>query len=57
MELKGAQQKAELANDKEAMLAELEAQKEEMRKQILAELQAQIQTNKVEVSKDEEKSE
>lgn len=57
MELKGAQQKAELANDKEAMLAELEAQKEEMRRQILAELQSQIQTNKVEESKDEEKSE
>ena len=53
MELKGAKQKAELANDKEAMLAELEAQKEEMRKQILAELQAQVMAE----SKDKEKSE
>lgn len=43
MELKGAQQKAELASDKEQMMADLEAQKEEMRKQILAELQAQAQ--------------
>ena len=43
MELKGAQQKAELASDKEQMMAELEAQKEEMRRQILAELQAQSQ--------------
>jgi signal peptidase len=56
MELKGAKQKAELANDKEAMLAELEAQKEEMRKQILAELQAQAKAEAA-VSKDEEKSE
>ena len=53
MELKGAKQKAELASDKEAMLAELEAQKEEMRKQILAELQAQAKA----MSNDEEKSE
>ena len=66
MELKGAKQKAELANDKEAMLAELEAQKEEMRKQILAELQAQakqqvetpvVEEAVLEESKDEEKSE
>lgn len=56
MELKGAKQKAELANDKEAMLAELEAQKEEMRKQILAELQAQAKAEAA-VSNDEEKSE
>jgi signal peptidase len=56
MELKGAKQKAELANDKEAMLAELEAQKEEMRRQILAELQAQAKAEAA-VSKDEEKSE
>ena len=41
MDLKGAQQKEALASDKEQMMAELEAQKEEMRKQILAELQAQ----------------
>ncbi len=41
MDLKGAKQKAELASDKDAMMADLEAQKEEMRKQILAELQAQ----------------
>lgn len=53
MELKGAKQKAELASDKEAMLAELEAQKEEMRRQILAELQAQAKL----ASNDEEKSE
>lgn len=41
MELKGAKQKAELANDKEAMLSEVEAMKEEMRKQLLAELAAE----------------
>lgn len=41
MELKGAKQKAELANDKEAMLSEVEAMKEEMRKQLLAELVAE----------------
>lgn len=41
MELKGAKQQAALATDKEAMLADIEAQKEEMRKQILAELKAQ----------------
>ena len=41
MELKGAKQKAELASNKEAMLADLEAQKEEMRKQLLAELMAE----------------
>lgn len=47
MELKGAKQKAELASNKDAMLADLEAQKEEMRKQILAELKAQ-QNNEAE---------
>lgn len=52
MELKGAKQKAELATDKEAMIADLEAQKEEMRKQILAELQAQ-QKQEVEENKEE----
>jgi signal peptidase len=58
MELKGAKQKAEIANDKEAMLAELEAQKEEMRKQILAELQAQVKAEAQNAeSTDEEKSE
>ena len=41
MDLKGAKQKAELASNKEVMMADLEAQKEEMRKQILAELKAQ----------------
>lgn len=41
MDLKGAKQKAEMANDKDAMMAELEAQKEAMRQQILAELAAQ----------------
>lgn len=41
MELRGAKQKAELANDKDAMMAELEAQKEAMRQQILAELASQ----------------
>lgn len=41
MELKGSKQKAALATDKEALLAEVEAQKEEIRKQLLAELQAQ----------------
>lgn len=41
MELKGAKQKAELANDKEAMLSEVEAMKEEMRKQLIAELAAE----------------
>jgi signal peptidase len=58
MELKGAKQKAELASDKEQMMAELEAQKEEMRRQILAELQAQSQgqaTNGEESNKDESK--
>lgn len=43
MELKGAKQKAEIASDKEAMMADLEAQKEEMRKQLLAELMAEKQ--------------
>ena len=47
MELKGAKQKAELVSNKDAMLADLEAQKEEMRKQILAELKAQ-QNNEAE---------
>lgn len=41
MELKGAKQKAELASDKEAMMSEVEAMKEEMRKQLLAELAAE----------------
>lgn len=41
MDLKGAKQKAEMASDKDAMMAELEAQKEAMRQQILAELAAQ----------------
>ena len=41
MELKGAKQQASLALDKEAMMAELEKQKEEMRKQILAEMAAE----------------
>lgn len=57
MELKGAKQKAELASDKETMLAELEAQKEEMRRQILAELQAQVKAEAAKQSTDEEKSE
>lgn len=62
MDLKGAKQKAELASNKEVMMADLEAQKEEMRKQILAELKAQqaaLDENKKEqkvedVSDDEE---
>lgn len=41
MELKGAKQKAEIASDKEAMMSEVEAMKEEMRKQLLAELAAE----------------
>lgn len=53
MDLRGAKNKAELAADKEAMAAELEAQREEMRKQILAELAANQNNNeKVEEEKD-----
>lgn len=51
MDLKGAKQSAKLLSDKEAMMADLEAQKEEMRKQILAELeQAQLEKSKKEDS-------
>jgi hypothetical protein len=39
------------------MLAELEAQKEEMRRQILAELQAQVKAEAAKQPTDEEKSE
>lgn len=41
MELKGAKQKEILASDRESMLAEVEAKKEEMRQQLLAELKAE----------------
>lgn len=41
MELKGTKQKAALAGDKEAMLAEIQAEKEKMRQELLAELKAQ----------------
>ena len=51
MDLKGVKQSAKLLSDKEAMMADLEAQKEEMRKQILAELeQAQLEKSKKEDS-------
>lgn len=51
MDLKGAKQSAKLLSDKEAMMADLEAQKEEMRKQIIAELeQAQLEKSKKEDS-------
>lgn len=56
MDLKGAKQKAELATDKEALMAELEAQKEEMRRQILAEMaaeQAKLQQQEEKPSDDE----
>ncbi|MGM9970106.1 MAG: hypothetical protein ACI35S_06900 [Anaeroplasma sp.] len=41
MDLKGEKQKALLASDKDAMMAELEAEKEKMRQELLAELKAQ----------------
>ncbi len=41
MDLKGTKQKAALATDKEALLAEVQAEKEKMRQELLAELQAQ----------------
>lgn len=41
LDLKQEKNKAELADDKEAMLAELEAEKEKMRQELLAELRAQ----------------
>ena len=53
MDLKGAKQKAELANDKEAMMADLEAQKEELRRQILAEMGIQQPTQQAETPKEE----
>lgn len=53
MDLKGAKQKAELANDKEAMMADLEAQKEELRRQILAEMGIQQPTQQTETPKEE----
>lgn len=53
MDLKGAKQKAELASDKEAMMADLEAQKEELRRQILAEMGIQQPTQQAETPKEE----
>lgn len=53
MDLKGAKQKAELANDKEAMMADLDAQKEELRRQILAEMGIQQPTQQAETPKEE----
>ena len=41
LDLRHEKNKAELADDKEAMLAELEAEKEKMRQELLAELRAQ----------------
>ncbi len=41
MDLKGTKQKAALATDKEALLAEVQAEKEKMRQELLAELKAQ----------------
>lgn len=54
MDLRGAKQKAELASDKEAMMADLESQKEEMRKQILEELKAEQEKKTAEADKDKE---
>ena len=54
MELKGTKQKAALAGDKEAMLAEIQAEKEKMRQELLAELKAQqaAEANKEESKED-----
>ena len=41
LDLRHEKNKADLADDKEAMLAELEAEKEKMRQELLAELRAQ----------------
>lgn len=41
MDLKGTKQKAAFATDKEALLAEVQAEKEKMRQELLAELKAQ----------------
>lgn len=56
MDLKGEKQKAELVSDKDAMLAEIEAEKEKMRKELLAELMAQQQAQAKEEPVVEEKA-
>ena len=53
MELKSTKQKAALAGDKEAMLAEIQAEKEKMRQELLAELKAQ-QANEAKVEETKE---
>ena len=54
MDLKGEKQKVALASDKEAMMAEIEAEKEKMRQELLAELRAAQQAQPKEETKVEE---